>query len=420
MTIAGVEPDAVRLMTIHSAKGLEFDYVALMGCGNKMIRSEPEALLLGADGKIGIRLPRLSEAADLREDVRASRKSASVEEEKRVFYVGCTRAKDRLLISGVHNPDAKPSPVPQSYLDFVLAYATLQPTQITLEFPIPARHSPTTRLVFPKLQPNKTDFTHPEKPIATPRPVSPLLVPPIPEFNAGPAPYIEVSVGDVVRWLSCRRQYELGPVLAAFSQSDYENRDYYLQIGQLVHAGLELLLTTHSIHPTSDWFTGIATLHGMTTVSEPAYDHIRVCWETGLINELRNFSELRPEYPFRFNAGRLLISGRIDLLARENGRWVITDFKTDHVPDPVVSTAYRNQLYVYAASLFATEPELSEIDIQVLFTATGTRVRETLDRTMAEAMINRIELLPQQAFIPPEESVCKACGAYLVLGCKAR
>ena len=59
----------IPVMTLHQAKGLEFDYVYMAGCN---------------------------------EDVFPSRKSVKegyLEEEKRLFYVGMTRAKKKLYLS---------------------------------------------------------------------------------------------------------------------------------------------------------------------------------------------------------------------------------------------------------------------------------------------------------------------------------
>ena len=72
--------EAVALMTLHSAKGLEFPVVFLAGA--------EEGLL----------------PCSLWNDV-------NMEEERRLFYVGLTRAKERLLLTASENrPWAGPSP----------------------------------------------------------------------------------------------------------------------------------------------------------------------------------------------------------------------------------------------------------------------------------------------------------------------
>jgi DNA helicase-2/ATP-dependent DNA helicase PcrA len=62
--------DAVKIMTVHAAKGLEFPVVFVVG---------------------------------LNQDVFPSRKSEDLEEERRLFYVAVTRAKERLYLSWAKN-----------------------------------------------------------------------------------------------------------------------------------------------------------------------------------------------------------------------------------------------------------------------------------------------------------------------------
>jgi superfamily I DNA/RNA helicase len=82
--------EAVTLLTLHAAKGLEFPVVFLVGC---------------EDGLLPLRLP----GAPVPE--------AAVAEERRLFFVGLTRAQDRLYVSHARRRyrygserDATPSP----------------------------------------------------------------------------------------------------------------------------------------------------------------------------------------------------------------------------------------------------------------------------------------------------------------------
>ncbi len=100
--------DAVRVMTIHAAKGLEFPLVAVAGLGGPPRKDRPAIALdpWGEEPRLVLRTPgrsekggeaRPSEAYDRfaeRADERA------LEEEKRILYVACTRAEEALLVSG--------------------------------------------------------------------------------------------------------------------------------------------------------------------------------------------------------------------------------------------------------------------------------------------------------------------------------
>lgn len=90
----GVRGDAVRLLTAHRAKGLEWDLVVVAHVqeeGWPDLRRR--ATLLQADriGEDGVVPP-----VSLREQLM---------EERRLFYVACTRARSRLLVTAVRSPD---------------------------------------------------------------------------------------------------------------------------------------------------------------------------------------------------------------------------------------------------------------------------------------------------------------------------
>jgi ATP-dependent helicase/nuclease subunit A len=99
---ADLDRDAVRLMSVHAAKGLEFETVCIADLGRAPSMSLPD--LLVSDGRIGVRMVGLEdpepqpalEFADLAQE----RRDAQAEEEDRIVYVAMTRARERLLLSG--------------------------------------------------------------------------------------------------------------------------------------------------------------------------------------------------------------------------------------------------------------------------------------------------------------------------------
>jgi superfamily I DNA/RNA helicase len=69
----------VALGTMHLAKGLEFRAVAVMACDDEVVPLQE-------------RIENVADEADL-EDV--------YDTERHLLYVACTRARDRLLVTGV-------------------------------------------------------------------------------------------------------------------------------------------------------------------------------------------------------------------------------------------------------------------------------------------------------------------------------
>ncbi len=116
----GAEPDAVRLMTVHAAKGLEFPVVCLADLGRAPGGAPPDLLVDGE--RVGLRLARLDgepPTSALRyEELWEERRRAEAAEEERIVYVALTRARERLLLSGacdfarwLDGSPARPAPI---------------------------------------------------------------------------------------------------------------------------------------------------------------------------------------------------------------------------------------------------------------------------------------------------------------------
>jgi ATP-dependent helicase/nuclease subunit A len=101
--VEGEAVDAVRLMTIHRAKGLEFGAVVVADLGRRGPNGRP-FLLVGEDGRVGLRLALLGEDQKVDAlDYRALTSEAALAEdaeERRLLYVAMTRAREHLVLSG--------------------------------------------------------------------------------------------------------------------------------------------------------------------------------------------------------------------------------------------------------------------------------------------------------------------------------
>lgn len=119
--------DAVRLMSVHAAKGLEFDVVCVADLGRAPSAGVPDLLVEGE--RVGVRLLELADpeprpALDYARLAR-ERREAQAREEDRIVYVAMTRARERLLLSGAVDfsswPRERPGAPPIAWLGPALA-----------------------------------------------------------------------------------------------------------------------------------------------------------------------------------------------------------------------------------------------------------------------------------------------------------
>ncbi|MBZ0131032.1 MAG: UvrD-helicase domain-containing protein, partial [Rhodocyclaceae bacterium] len=87
---AGEGDDALQLMTVHSAKGLEFDVVFISGLEERLFPHENAVL-----PRFGGHLP----AQQVSGSQNSVREDKGLEEERRLMYVAVTRARKRLYLS---------------------------------------------------------------------------------------------------------------------------------------------------------------------------------------------------------------------------------------------------------------------------------------------------------------------------------
>lgn len=105
--LIGENEDVIRIMSIHKSKGLEFPIVFLCGTGTKFnvqdINSSP--ILLHQDIGIGPKYINYREGITYntlaREAIKYKSKNEMISEEMRILYVALTRAKEKLIITGI-------------------------------------------------------------------------------------------------------------------------------------------------------------------------------------------------------------------------------------------------------------------------------------------------------------------------------
>ena len=106
ITAKGVRPDFVEILTVHSAKGREWDLVAIAGLQEGAWPNlKQRSSLLGAE-----RLVERKRNPDIaRDQLDVIAASGLLQDEERLFHVALTRAKQALFVTAVQRDDEEPS-----------------------------------------------------------------------------------------------------------------------------------------------------------------------------------------------------------------------------------------------------------------------------------------------------------------------
>jgi ATP-dependent exoDNAse (exonuclease V) beta subunit len=435
--------DAVRLLTIHGAKGLEFKVVIVADAGRDIggPRGADEIVAL-SDGRFGFRMvhPTHGERRPVFdfEEVREAERREERAERLRLYYVAMTRAIDRLIVSGAidlertadretpigwvldrleaHDAVAagtdEPVELERGDARFVLRVGRHEPPAT----PAPLEEGGGLQLALF----GETPFGEAASGVQLP----PLAVPPEPPLHD----VRRLSYSALALFERCSYRYfaerVLGlPVVAEAPDATGEGTGLAgTEIGDAVHRLLELVPLDAPASPSRpelervvrDWYP---------TASGGELDRIEALVQayvaSGLAARLAELEGARPERPFSFEHDGVLLHGRFDVLWRDGLRALVADYKSNALegadPAEVVEAEYRLQRLVYAIACFRDGAEEVEVVYQFLErpedVVSATFRRADLEDLEAElsAAIARIR---DGGFRPtPSEFACAGCPA---------
>ena len=126
LPVPETDDDSVRIMTMHAAKGLEFPIVILLGLDHKPRTRNPAVWFDAETRRAEISIGSASENALMRtpgyQELADGEAEHAAAEEVRLAYVAATRARDHLLVSLYHKPDARGNS-PTEILDTMMSLA---------------------------------------------------------------------------------------------------------------------------------------------------------------------------------------------------------------------------------------------------------------------------------------------------------
>ncbi|MEY2512860.1 MAG: ATP-dependent helicase/nuclease subunit, partial [bacterium] len=365
---------AVRLMTIHAAKGLEFGTVCVADLGRRR-PSDDDDLLVDGD-EVGLRLIGLdgsSATALAYGPLRERARERSAREEERVLYVALTRARERLILSGGVTieswPKEGPGAAPLAWLGPALMGGDLGrlPTEQDPRRDVGwsdgehgawlrcARNSPAT--VGRVLRESSLAPAGATLPVARPQPPLPPVPPP-----AAPPPVVRtLSYSSLAAWGACGYRFYLTRVLglaeepvirvAAAAAAGAPTLDPRLR-GTLVHALLE-----QPGPATGERVAGVAATRGVELTAAEAADVARLAGafdESPLAARVARARKLRREHGFAVTLGDTLLTGVVDVLAIERGgAQLVVDYKTDALADDADLAAFVDEHYGVQRRVYA-------------------------------------------------------------------
>jgi ATP-dependent exoDNAse (exonuclease V) beta subunit len=342
-------PDAastpVDLMTVHAAKGLEFDVVFLpfldwrpLAAGEHppylLERStEPPGLPLiamGPDRRLGDPEP----AYRLLKRLANGRK---VGEAKRLFYVGITRARKKLFLSGLAiNTAGSPRAPKGSPLGWVLTHTTSHDSELISTFFNP----PGPTVAHEKVKQIQ--------PLPDPAP-----------FEAQPLPYLIEAPSELA---------DISLYAEDAARGETEPAEHAAIRGIITHRLIEALWHAGELPETERIATALAA-EGMnpqtaTAVAQDIADEVTACRKEPFFQWLLDRTRPDGESEYAIEAVKqpgVIQTGILDFVKQDGDRWWIVDFKTSRPGTGQTEAEFvRQQVQYYRPQLIAYQAMLAK------------------------------------------------------------
>ena len=374
---ADLDEDAVHVMTVHKAKGLEFPVVFLVGCAESKFplqrRGDP------------LTLP--EELA--KEDVAGG--DAQLQEERRLFYVAMTRARDELVLTSASD------------------YGTSRQRKVS-RFVVEALDLPSPRPVSRKSSPLEALARN--APAPEPAPGAEL---PIPEDEL-----LRLSYGQIDDYETCPLKYRYVHVLrvpllihhaVAYGHAIHEavRRHFEARLAGRAFTGDELVAAFRAAWVSEGFLSR-------------EHEDERLRTGEAVLRRFHSEEALAPWAPtaveeeFAFVLERNRVQGRYDLVIEREGEVVIVDFKTGGLRDDKAAQKRAKeslQLDIYALARLKTKGRLPErVELRFLETGLTAGRRPTAEEAAAaEARIRAAAAAIRRREFParPTWMACGQC-----------
>ncbi|HEY3961463.1 MAG TPA: PD-(D/E)XK nuclease family protein, partial [Gaiellaceae bacterium] len=424
---------AVRLLTIHAAKGLEFKVVIVADAGRDTGGAPSvDEILVRADGRFGFRV--IDPVSGKRrgvfeyEAVRAAEQAEDEAERLRLYYVAMTRAIDRLIVSGAIDPEqTRDLRTPIGWVlerlgaleDVEQADGVLELERADARFLLRVDR----RQPAPVAEPASAEAPVAEEgqlalfgevPVATAAPgyrlpeLVPLPVPPLHKVR-------RLSYSALALFERCSYRYYAERVAGLREERREGSGAEGLaatEIGNAVHKLLEL---------DSDDVELVRAAYSTVTDEQIARISglVMAYRESELAERVSRLDGVKTERPFSFMHDDVRFHGFLDLLWLDGPRALVVDYKTNQIgessPEDIVESDYTLQRLVYAIACFRAGADEVEVVYQFLerpdAVVATTFAREQLPELEA-TLSDAIRRIDSGEFLPtPGEFTCSGCPA---------
>ena len=418
--------DVVQVMTIHAAKGLEFPVVILPYLSRKF-KFDQEPFV---DEKVGIGFSPANPEKNYEGSqpsiaavIKTRQKQKTIAEEKRLFYVAATRARDRLILSA--STDVNGEVPSECWFQWLLNAFDLgeAPGESQIEFPVTIEGLADDSQAAVSFDLPIRIF-HSVEEMNLPSETSRLSLPPVdfPEVHIKPVDSTpsgeHLSVPQLLSYIHCPTKFYLKHRLGLPDtnillpqEGGSDSRDF------VIRRALAQLRTAADCKRDLSKLIKNATKSVSDDLAEDdVAPHVIHFLDSDLGKLALAAGESYCEHEIHVMLGDHIIHGMIDRLFKDSdGLWQIIDYETDQFNPREIETwieLYRPQVELYAMLVHRLYPEQRVIPATLFFTsiAEAHQMRLTPDEleNLERKWIERIEAL-QTGHFKKNKAHCPHC-----------
>lgn len=420
--------DAVRLLTIHAAKGLQFRVVVVCDAGRMGGRAVPDEVLCLPDGRFGFRVadPVTGKRRGALgfDELQEAERASEAQEVRRLYYVAMTRAIDRLIVAGSLDPGRREA------ADSPLGWVSERlGAGLDVDGPVEIDVGGTAVLVRVDrgagAQPaggregaeQLALFAAVEREAVSPAfeltPLAPVPGPPLQRVQ-------RLSYSALALYERCPYRFYaeriVGLRAGELVSPGGDGGMHATEIGDAVHVLLETGAEAGDVRPRL-----LARYPDATGADVERVERLVGAWHASpSAARIEALAHATPELPFAFEHDAVVLQGRFDVFARVGERALVLDYKTNRLEEgesaaSLVERDYRLQRLVYALAALRSGAEEVEVEyvflerpgepVQALFRADDV---SALEGELSAA----IAAIHEGVFRPtPSELACDGCPA---------